>query len=442
MKNTVNKLISCGVVTTLLACILFVSISGGPKTEDLKKSLSREGCTLKQIVVLSRHNIRAPLSGAGSALATITPHEWYNWSSEASELSLRGGTLETEMGQYFRKWLESEGLFDPNYMPEDGAVRIYANSKQRTIATARFFSTGLLPVYNAEVEYHCEYDTMDPVFNPVFTFVSDEYSKDAEDEIHKMYDPALRKLSDNYDLLSDVIDVKDSDDYKNGDFTGFDTDDSVFSFEEGKEPAVSGSLKKACQISDALVLQYYEEPDTKKAALGHNISEEDWIAISEIKDVYGDVLFTAPSVAVNVAHPLLMEIQNELSTPGREFTFLCGHDSNLGSVLAALNAEEYSLPQAIEKKTPIGSKLVICRWEDKSGKELISLDLVYQNTDHLRNLSILDTDNPPCIFDIRLKGIKDAGDGVYKAEDVMDRFTEAIDSYDSILGKYELKKAA
>ena len=50
--------------------------------------------------------IRAPLSGAGSALDTITPHTWFNWSAEASQLSVRGGTLETEMGQYFRKWID------------------------------------------------------------------------------------------------------------------------------------------------------------------------------------------------------------------------------------------------------------------------------------------------------------------------------------------------
>ncbi|MCR4590361.1 MAG: histidine-type phosphatase [Lachnospiraceae bacterium] len=440
MKLSVNKLVSCGVLIAAMACIMYVSVIGG--SGGIRDSLSREGFTLEQAVVLSRHNIRAPLSGAGSALATITPHEWFNWSSEASELSVRGGVLETEMGQYFRKWLEAEGLFEPNYMPEDGAVRVYANSKQRTIATAGFFSAGLLPVYNTEVEYHAEYDTMDPVFNPVFTYVSDEYAKDAEAEIHKMYDKTLEKLSDNYDLLSEVIDVTESEDYKNKEFTGFVTDDSEFTFEEGKEPAVAGSLKKATQISDALVLQYYEESDVKKAAFGHDISASDWDAISEIKDVYGDVLFTAPSVAANVAHPLLMEIQNELSTDGREFTFLCGHDSNLGSVLAALDAEEYSLPETIEKKTPIGSKLVFCRWKDKNGKEFISMDIVYQKTDQLRNLTILDQDTPPGIFSIRLKGIKDAGDGLYKAEEVMERFTDAINDYDEIIGRYEAKAAA
>ena len=33
------------------------------------------GYTLDQVVVLSRHNIRSPLSGSGSLLGDITPHE-------------------------------------------------------------------------------------------------------------------------------------------------------------------------------------------------------------------------------------------------------------------------------------------------------------------------------------------------------------------------------
>ena len=99
----------------------------------------QEQYTLKQVVVLSRHNIRSPLSGRSSTLQRITPHEWYHWSSAPSELSLRGGVLETMMGQYFRKWLINEGLMQENEMPAEGTMRFYANSLQRTIATAQYF---------------------------------------------------------------------------------------------------------------------------------------------------------------------------------------------------------------------------------------------------------------------------------------------------------------
>ena len=134
-QKTVRWLLA--IVSLLLACVLIVQClfwAGifAPKTRQAQSAsaveavgtLSHEGYQLEQVVILSRHNIRSPLSGSGSALGTITPHEWFAWSSNPSELSLRGGVLETEMGQYFRKWLEAEGLFPENYRPEDGKVRI------------------------------------------------------------------------------------------------------------------------------------------------------------------------------------------------------------------------------------------------------------------------------------------------------------------------------
>lgn len=407
-----------------------------PADANVRDTLSREGYTLKQVVVLSRHNIRAPLSTEGSALNNITPHKWFEWSSQVSQLSVRGGILETEMGQFFRKWLENEGVFEQNYHPNENAVRIYANSKQRTISTARFFSAGLLPVDNKAVEYHTKFDTMDPVFNPVLTFATDKYAQEAGREIHRQFDPVIGALNDNYQLIEDVIDIKSSDDYKNGKYSGFSTRDSEFIFKEGEEPALTGSLKLACQISDALILQYYEEPDTKKAAFGHDLSEKDWQEIAEIKDVYEDALFKTPLVAANVAHPLLKEMKEEMSMEGRQFTFLCGHDSNLVSVLSALGVEDYALPGSIEKKTPIGAKLVFSKWTDNAGEEYISLDLVYQNTDQLREMPILDLKNPPAIYNLKLKGLEAGENGMYRASEVMDRFSSAINDFIQIKKEY------
>jgi len=65
---------------------------------------------LQEVVVMSRHNIRSPLSSGGAAYQRVTPYTWPKWSSPSSQLSLRGGVLETEMGQFFRKWVVDEGL--------------------------------------------------------------------------------------------------------------------------------------------------------------------------------------------------------------------------------------------------------------------------------------------------------------------------------------------
>ena len=389
-----------------------------------------ERYTLKQVVVLSRHNIRSPLSGRQSTLQRITPHEWHHWSSAPGELSLRGGTLETMMGQYFRKWLVSEGLMRENEIPTEGTIRFYANSLQRTIATAQYFSSGMLPVANISIEHHYDLGRMDSVFAPQITDDSEDFKAFAQQQITAMGGEKGvvgigEKMTDNYKVLERVLDINQSKACLEGDTCHFRTDDAHVYLIKYREPGMGGSLRIACQAADALILQYYEEPDAVKAAFGDTLRWEDWESISAIKDWYGDVLFTAPAVAKQVARPLLKTMLEELQTESRLFTFLCGHDSNIASVLAALEAEDYSLPNTIEKKTPIGSKLVIERWEDTAGQVFVALNLVYQSTHQLRNMTLLDLENPPMVFPIRLKGLITNADGLYPFETILSRI-EAV----------------
>ena len=424
--------------TKKLLLILFLTCSLGllgQSLDALSKNSSVDGFheryTLKQVVVLSRHNIRSPLSGRSSTLQRITPHEWYQWSSAPSELSLRGGALETMMGQYFRKWLVSEGMMQENEIPAEGSMRFYANSLQRTIATAQYFSSGMLPVANVRVEHHREMGKMDPVFHPQITDDNKGFKTLAQQQIAAMGGEQGmvgigEKMAENYRVLERVLDMEQGVACVEGDTCHFRTDDAHVYLIKNREPGMGGSLRLACQAADALILQYYEEPDAMKAAFGDTLTWVDWEHISAIKDWYGDVLFTAPVVARQVAHPLLQTMLDEMQKEGRKFTFLCGHDSNIGSVLAALEAEDYSLPNTIEKKTPIGCKLVIKRWENTEGQMFASLSLVYQSIEQLRNMSLLDLENPPMVFPIRLKGLKANADGLYPYEALLKRFVEKL----------------
>jgi len=421
-----NKFIKINLLIIISIVLMLFSPNASIKAED--------DYVLEEVVVLSRHNIRAPLSTKGSVLDSATPHDWYEWSSGASELSLRGGILETTMGQYFRKWLVNEGLLTENYHPTKDEVRFYANGKQRTIATAQYFSSGFLPVANSEIEIKTDYDTMDKVFSPNLTFVSDKYVEDAIKQMKQL----VPDLSEEYSLLMEVLDFKESDAYKNKEIPEFTNNDNEFSLELGKEPAVKGSLKTATSLADALVLQYYEDSNDGSASFNHVLTNKDWLAISRIKDVYGDVLFTTPLISVNVAHPLLQEINKELNNSKRLFSFLCGHDSNLGSVLAALDVKDYDLPEAIEKKTPIGSKLVFEKWQ-KGNEEFVKVEMIYNSVDQLRNISILDLNNPPISYILEFNGIEANDEGMYKKDDFMNHLESAINKYDQLLEAYEVR---
>ena len=392
---------------------------------------------LKEVVILSRHNIRSSLSVNGSVLQKMTPHQWIKWTAAPSELTLRGGALETIMGQFFRKWTVNEGLFTENAVPTVDEVNFYANSMQRTIATAQYFSSGFMPVANLHINHRFTPSKMDPVFFPALTKSSEAFKAQALKEIAAMGGKKgivgiNEGLKDSYQLIEKVLDLKHSPACQSGEVCAFDDYNTQLKLEKGDEPNMKGSLKFANSASDALILQYYEEADPVQAAFGQKLSNADWEKIAKVKDVYGDVLFTAPIVAVNVAHPLLVYMKDELNAKNRKFTFLCGHDSNIASVNAALEVEEYNLPQSIEKKTPIGSKLVFEKWVDKAGKEFIAVNIVYQTTEQLRNVSLLNLENPPVVFSLKLKGLQANADGLYTIESVNDRFDKAIRAYEAI----------
>ena len=146
----------------MIAAILICGTNAQAQTK--RSDAFRAKYELKEVVVMSRHNIRSPLTSGGAAYQRVTPHTWFKWSSPSSQLSLRGGVLETEMGQFFRQWVVSEGLLPENYRPEGDEVLFYANSRQRTFATAKYFSAGFLPFANVEITHKLDANRYWPIF--------------------------------------------------------------------------------------------------------------------------------------------------------------------------------------------------------------------------------------------------------------------------------------
>jgi glucose-1-phosphatase len=133
-----------------------------------------------------------------------------------------------------------------------------------------------------------------------------------------------------------------------------------------------------------------------------------------------------PSISTVIAQPLLKVMLNELRLDGRKFTFLCGHDTNLCSILSSLRVEDYSLPNTIEPDTPIGAKLVIEKRRGTDGQAYASLSLVYQSTAQIRNREMLSLEHPPMIVPLRLKGLYANEDGLYLFSDLEKRFSDAV----------------
>ncbi|WON78410.1 bifunctional glucose-1-phosphatase/inositol phosphatase [Serratia sp. UGAL515B_01] len=383
---------------TLLLCLPLL-FSGAAMAEN-------EGYQLEQVLVMSRHNLRAPLANNGSVLAQSTPKVWPQWDAQGGLLTTKGGVLEVYMGHYFADWLKQTGLLPQEGCPANDSVYVYANSLQRTVATAQFFTSGAFPGCDIRVHHQDKMGEMDPTFNPIITDSSEVFGQQALSAMNAKL--ASLKLDNAYKQLAQIIDYEESAACKTDNHCDLTTEPSKMSAVPGKEPGVTGPLKVGNSLVDAFMLQYYQGFPMKDVAWGKVVTPEQWQQLALLKDGYQDSLFTSPVVAQNVAKPLLTYINSALvserKTDKPKLTVLVGHDSNIASLLSAMKFKPYHLPNQYEK-TPIGGKLVFQRWHDSKGeRDLLKIEYIYQSAEQLRNAEPLTLKAPPQRVTLALEG--------------------------------------
>ena len=402
---------------------------------------AQKDLTLEKVTVLSRHGVRAPLEQYLNTLDEMTGdgYQWTRWPVPGSNLTLKGAALETIFGEYFRLWLDDE-----HFKLDSADVYFGASSKQRTIATARAFAAGMLPLMTVPVDYKVDNNGkvgyLDPDYLPL---LNDRCTIDGNFDIEAFQTEAYRELGElqapSYAFLEKMLRMKHSDYARKRGTAHFDPYVGVcldFYDKNGKplEPTMQGGLKDANMASDAFILQYYEMENAKDAAFGRRLSFNDWKRLAYIKDYYGDILFTTPIISVNISHCMLKRIQSEMTPEGHKFAFLCSHDSMIAAVLAALRVTPYELPNTIETKTPIGFKLVLEQWaetESANPKRFVRARLMYQSTDQIRGMKPMDLDHLPMSYDLSFVGLEKASNGMYDYDDFMRHLQNSIEAYNA-----------
>ncbi|HEL3783817.1 TPA: bifunctional glucose-1-phosphatase/inositol phosphatase [Stenotrophomonas maltophilia] len=342
-----------------------------------------QGDQLEQVVLLSRHNLRAPVVASG-ALANATPERWPSWDVSPGELTTKGGVLEVYMGRYIGQWLRQAHLLPASGCPQPADFHAHANSLQRTQATAQFFIAGAFPGCHVVIEQRMPLGTMDPLFNPVIHRDDAAFRARAVSAMQQAL--ASSDLAPALSVVEAITRYPQSAACKGRSDCHLMLADTTFNAEPGKEPRASGSLALASGLVDALLMEHYQGSSTSREGWGRLNTEGQWQALAQIRNRYQDTLFGTPEVARDVAGPLLARVDALLEDPASpKVSLLVGHDSNIGSVLAALGISDYSLPGQYEK-TPIGGLLQFERWRDRhSGEERIRLAYVYPTTAQLRD---------------------------------------------------------
>lgn len=403
-------------ITALLAMAYFAPALAQAETAP-------QGYQLQQVLLMSRHNLRAPLANNGSVLEQSTAQSWPEWDVPGGQLTTKGGVLEVYMGHYLREWFAEQGLVTSGECPTPQSIYAYANSLQRTVATAQFFITGAFPGCDVPVHHQEKMGTMDPTFNPVITNGSPEFQQAAVKAMETQREQY--KLGDSYQLLEQIVAFKDSPSCKEKQQCDLTAEKDKFTANATEEPGVSGPLKVGNSLVDAFTLQYYEGFPLDQVAWGQIKTDQQWKVLSQLKNSYQDTLFTSPQVVQNVAAPLIKYIQKALAgsnNKGPKITLLVGHDSNIASLLTALDFKPYQLPEQYER-TPIGGKIMFQRWHDtNNNRELMKVEYVYQSAEQLRKADVLSLQQPPQRVTLQLNGCPTDANGFCP----WDKFTQVL----------------
>ncbi|CAH0404440.1 unnamed protein product [Chilo suppressalis] len=343
---------------------------------------------LEEVFVLSRHNLRTPLT---DKLQHVTPYPFPKWETKAGYLTSKGVLLEGYMGEYFNEWLRKEGLFT-NECPSEDSVFFYSNVKQRTIETAKAFAESAFENCNVSIHFK-KNATVDPVFNPVITNTSEVFKE--------LYTASMQRklndlnLKDAYTELDKIIDIKKSDICQKHSFCDLVNRKDEILYRPGKEPDIFGPLSIGNSLVDSFLMSYYSGAKTEDIAWGKITTSEQWRKLLQITWENQNVRFNH-TLASDIVKHMLNFIKNSLLTENtaRKLTMLVGHDSNLNSIMAALKFKKYSLPGQYEI-TPIGGKIVFQKWSDDDKYYFLKVEYVYQSRDQIRDGSKLSMKDPP-----------------------------------------------
>lgn len=398
----------------LLSIGFFLSASFSLEAQD-----NPNGYKLEQVFVMGRHNVRSPLIPS-EIMDKISRKKLPAWGIPGGELSLKGGLLEVYMGNYLRYWLKQQGLFESDSCPNPSQIHVYANSLQRTVATANYFVTGAFPTCNIPVHHKNKIGHFDSIFRSKLRSRTGKEKQEIESEMRKATKEL--KLEDTYALLETILDYKNSPECIMNDNCSFTSKENEFIIENGKEPSINGPFLLGLRLADAFNMQFYEGFKKENVAWGMINERSEFKLILNLINSYQDIKFTTSDIAEDFARPLLHYMNRhfkkaESSKENPVFSLVMGHDSNIATLLSALKFKEYNLPDQYEK-TPIGGQVIFQRWHDpQKNRDLLKVEYVYQTTDQIRDGIPLTEENPPGRVVLRLDNVTYDSQGFCDWED-------------------------
>jgi len=373
---------------------------------------------LKFVVIVSRHGVRSP-TGRIDQLNLYSRQPWPTWNVPPGYLTEHGAKLMTLFGRYDRELFAAEGLLAADGCADAHAIRIIADSDQRTRETGKALATGFAPGCDVSVTARPE-GTHDPLFHPLQAGVGKPDRSIATaavegriganpKELVEVYRPQLEALES---VLTGDGSGQDCRQLKSLKVQSlFDVPTSIAPGSGDHAVELSTPLNLASTMAENLLLEYTEGMDTCNVGWGR-VDKARLSELMQLHEAHENLAQRTPYIAQAQSSNLLQRVFDamERAAAGQavakpredarvltgaddKLLILVGHDTNIANIAGAL-----AISWVIDGRrddTPPGGALEFELWKDDAGKYSVCLFYTAQTLDQMRNATPLSLKNPP-----------------------------------------------
>lgn len=388
-------------LTSLLACFALLA----PLAAQQPSAAQGNDSELVYTIYLSRHGVRSP-TGKAAQYDRFSAAPWPSWGVKPADLTQHGYELIRLFGQYDRTYLQSHGLFAEG-CGDTAHIKVYADSDQRTVATAKALMEGMFPNCTVPVEakedgindalFHLPEGSVTPQQGALgVAAIAGRIGNDPA-TLSQAYRSQLTELDH---ILATCGDAK----APHARTSIFDVPVSIDPGTGDHVAAMRGPLNTSATLTENILLEYTEGMPNKDVAWGC-VDGATLRSLIDLHTASSDIALRTPAIAIPQASALLRTIDHSLAQaitahtvsgalgkPGDKALFLIGHDTNLTNIAGALNLNW--LLDGRRDDTPPGSTMTFEVWR-AHGQYSVRVFFTTQTLEQMRNATRLTGDTKP-----------------------------------------------
>lgn len=383
--------------------VVLATTAAGAQARQPQQAATAPQLQVEQVLMLFRHGVRAPLQGEAAA-AALADRPWPVWNTPASLLTEHGCVAVRLSGDYTRQWLVRDGVLPATGCPAAGAVSVYANTDQRTIASAQVLAETLAPGCGLQAGHRAQ-GSDDPLFRPVEAGAVDFDAAAAVASIQRqtggpgaVLAPYAKELRTMRKILG--CSARDCD------FARMPS--SLSAGADGRGIALHGPLDLTSGTAEVFILQYAEGLPLDQVGWGRATRERIG-AVSLLHALLFEIYARPQYMAARAGAPLAQRVLDTLGVADAPtLTVLVASDTHIAALSGLLDLH-FHLPGFGLDDSPPGGALVLEQVRDvRSGQRYVRLRYQAQSLDQLRELTPLSLRTPPLLQTLRVPGCSDA----------------------------------